>query len=139
MKKTPLRILAITQFLVLSVLMFLTLGNEILDVPHYVFDDVPTLYSQRIGEIHIELSIFFAVAVIQVIIFQKLYKRIRVLEGFLLICANCKKIKNHEEQWEQIEQYVTERSHARFSHGICPDCTKKLYPDFYNEKIQKEK
>lgn len=139
MKKTPLRILAVTQFLLLVVLMFLTLGNEIIDIPQYVFDDVPTLYSQRIGEMNIELYIFFAVAIIQVIVFRQLYKRIRVLEGFLLICANCKKIKNHDEEWEQIEHYVTEHSHARFSHGICPDCTKKLYPDFYKEKIAKEK
>ena len=134
MKKTPLRILAVTQSLVLVVLMFLTLGNEIIDIPQYVFDDVPTLYSQRIGEMSIELSIFIAVAIIQVIVFRKLYTRIRVLEGFLLICANCKKIKNHDEEWEQIEHYVTERSHARFSHGICPDCAKKHYGEYFTEE-----
>jgi Fe2+ or Zn2+ uptake regulation protein len=89
------------------------------------------------GEISIEIIIFFIITVVQVLLLRKLYTRIRTLEGFLLICANCKKIKNQEEQWEQIEQYITEHSHAQFSHGICPECTKKLYPDFYNEKIKK--
>ncbi len=38
------------------------------------------------------------------------------------ICSCCKKVRNDENYWEQIERYVSERSHAQFSHGICPDC-----------------
>ncbi len=135
MKNKTLRMLILTQIAIVMALLFLTLGNEFLDIPHYMFNDAPTLYAQRMGEICIELFIFFIVTIVQLVVFRKLYKRIRLLEGFIPICASCKKIRNQEDQWEQIEKYITEHSLARFSHGICPDCTRKLYPDFYNSKI----
>ena len=72
--------------------------------------------------------------VFEAALLKDLYKRIRLLEGFLPICANCKKIKNTEDQWVQIEQYITKHSLAQFSHGICPDCARKLYPDLYQNK-----
>lgn len=52
---------------------------------------------------------------------------IEVLQGILPICANCKKIRNDSGYWEQVEQYVESRSRAQFSHGICPECERKLY------------
>ena len=54
--------------------------------------------------------------------------QIRTLSGLLPICASCKKIRNDEGYWTQIESYVTAHSEAKFSHGICPECFKKLYP-----------
>ena len=59
---------------------------------------------------------------------------VKTLEGFIPICANCKKIRDDEGYWHQVETYIQEHSEAEFSHGICPECTKKLYPDFYEEK-----
>lgn len=56
--------------------------------------------------------------------------RINVLSGMLPICAACKKIRNEEGYWTQIEEYISKRSDAEFSHSICPDCANKLYPDF---------
>jgi hypothetical protein len=135
MKSKSIRLLAISQVAIIFSLLCLTLGNEILDIPHYVFNDEPTSYSQRFGEIIIELFIFFIVTTIQILLFKKLYKRIRVLEGFIPICANCKKIRNTEDQWEQMEKYISQHSMARFSHGICPDCARQLYPDLYNGKM----
>ena len=134
MKNKTLRILTLSQLVVVCLFLFLTLGNEIVDIPHYVFNDAPTLYSQRLGEICIELVIFLIVMTIQIVLFRKLYKRIRLLEGFLPICANCKKIRNREDQWEQMEKYITQHSLAQFSHGICPDCARKLYPELYDRK-----
>jgi K+-sensing histidine kinase KdpD len=55
---------------------------------------------------------------------------IKVLTGLLPICASCKKIRDSEGYWEQIEQYIRSHSEAEFSHGICPDCIKRLYPEF---------
>jgi hypothetical protein len=133
MKNKTLRLLTISQILIIMLFLCLTLGNEILDVPHYVFNDSPTSYSQRTGEIIIELSIFFIVMATQIVLFRKLYKRIKVLEGFIPICANCKKIRNKENQWEQMEKYITLHSLASFSHSVCPDCARQLYPDFYTE------
>ena len=131
MKSKTLRIITISQLSIFFLLLCLTLGNEIIDIPHYVFHDAPTLYSQRSGEIIIELSIFSIVMIFEIALLKNLYKRIRLLEGFIPICANCKKIKSAEDQWEQIEKYITQHSLAQFSHGICPDCARKLYPDLY--------
>jgi hypothetical protein len=134
MKIGTLRLITLYQFGVAILFLCLTLGNEILDIPHYLFNDTPTSYSQRIGEMIIELSVFSMVVATQLLLFRKLYKRIRVLEGFIPICANCKKIRNKEDQWEQMEEYITQHSLARFSHGICPDCARQLYPDLYPAK-----
>jgi hypothetical protein len=60
---------------------------------------------------------------------------IKTLSGLVPICANCKKIRDDKGFWTQVESYIQERSQARFSHGICPDCMKKLYPNF----VPKEK
>jgi len=58
-------------------------------------------------------------------------KKVRVLSGILPICASCKDIRDDKGNWQQIEVYIKDRSEADFSHGICPKCTKKLYPEFY--------
>jgi hypothetical protein len=54
--------------------------------------------------------------------------RVRGLEGILPICASCKRIRDGAA-WTSVENYVSERSDALFSHGICPDCMARLYPD----------
>ncbi len=56
--------------------------------------------------------------------------RIKTLSGLLPICASCKKIRNDEGYWEQLELYIKNHSDADFTHGICPECARKLYPNF---------
>lgn len=53
---------------------------------------------------------------------------IRTLSGMFPICASCKKIRNDQGYWTQIETYLRDHSDLEFSHGLCPDCAKKLYP-----------
>ena len=53
------------------------------------------------------------------------------LGSFLPICANCKKIREDDDSWTPIEVYIRDHSETEFSHSICPECTKKLYPEFY--------
>ncbi len=62
---------------------------------------------------------------------------IKQLKGILPICASCKMIRDDEGYWHQVEVYVKEHSEAEFSHGLCPDCAQKLYPDHYNDKENK--
>ena len=57
-----------------------------------------------------------------------------ILKGILPICANCKKIRTDTGYWEQIEVFIRDRSKAEFSHSICPDCAKKLYPGANNKE-----
>lgn len=54
---------------------------------------------------------------------------INTLQGFLPICMHCKKIRNDKGYWEQVEAYVGRHSNAIFSHGICPECMQKYYPE----------
>jgi PAS domain S-box-containing protein len=57
-------------------------------------------------------------------------KRVKTLNGLLPICASCKKIRNDGGYWEQVETYIRSRSNAEFTHGICPDCVRSLYPEY---------
>jgi hypothetical protein len=54
---------------------------------------------------------------------------VKTLEGFIPICASCKKIRDDSGYWNQVESYIRDRSDVEFSHSICPECTKELYPD----------
>lgn len=65
---------------------------------------------------------------------QDALSKVKLLSGFLPICASCKKIRNDKGYWQQIEAYIGDHSEAQFSHGICPECAKKLYPDFCRDK-----
>ena len=62
---------------------------------------------------------------------QDALSKIRTLSGLLPICASCKKIRNDKGYWEQIEIYIKNHSDADFSHSICPECIKKLYPEYH--------
>lgn len=59
--------------------------------------------------------------------------QVKKLSGFLPICASCKKIRDDHGYWQQVEKFIREHSEAEFSHSICPDCARKLYPDFYKK------
>lgn len=57
--------------------------------------------------------------------------QLKILQGFLPICASCKKIRDDKGGWNQLEVYIRDHSESEFSHGICPDCAMKLYPEFF--------
>jgi hypothetical protein len=63
---------------------------------------------------------------------QKALAEVRTLRGILPICSFCKKIRDDDGYWNQVEVYVKERSDADFSHSICPDCMKEHYPEEYS-------
>lgn len=66
---------------------------------------------------------------------EEALSHIEKLEGILPICSNCKRIRieggdpENQDSWTQIESYIGSRTEARFSHGICPECMERLYPD----------
>lgn len=69
---------------------------------------------------------------------QNALSKVKQLSGFLPICASCKKIRDDHGYWKQIESYIRDHSEAEFSHGICPECAKRLYPDQYEEMYGKK-
>lgn len=58
------------------------------------------------------------------------HSKVRLLTGMLPVCCSCNKIRDDKDQWQSLEDYVKEHTDANFSHGICPDCMHKLYPEF---------
>lgn len=65
---------------------------------------------------------------------QAALAEVKTLRGFIPICTNCKKIRNDHGYWQQIENYIQEHSAAKFSHSICPECIRILYPDYAKRK-----
>lgn len=61
---------------------------------------------------------------------RKALAEVKTLSGLLPICANCKKIRDDGGYWTQVESYLLQKADVSFTHGICPDCMRQLYPDF---------
>jgi hypothetical protein len=62
--------------------------------------------------------------------------QVKTLSGLLPICASCKKIRNTAGSWEQMESYIRDHSEADFTHGICPECARKLYPELEKDEAR---
>ena len=65
---------------------------------------------------------------------QQALDEIQVLRGLLPIRASCKRIKDAHDTWQVLEKYLQDHTEAKFSHGICPDCMRKLYPEYCSQK-----
>lgn len=70
---------------------------------------------------------------------EEALSKIKTLKGLIPICASCKKIRDDKGFWNKLEAYIETHSEAEFSHGICPDCLDKLYPDFIKKNGEKRK
>ncbi|MHB9097760.1 MAG: response regulator [Syntrophales bacterium] len=62
--------------------------------------------------------------------------QIKTLRGIVPICSNCKKIRDDQGYWNQVEVYVRDHTEAEFSHSICPECRKELYPELARKKTE---
>lgn len=65
-------------------------------------------------------------------------EKIRTLKGLIPICASCKKIRDDQGYWNQVEVYISEHSEAEFSHGICPDCAERFYGEYLKKNVELE-
>jgi len=65
---------------------------------------------------------------------QEALDKVKTLSGLIPICANCKKIRDDDGFWHQLEAYIHEHSDADFTHGICPECARALYPEIFKKK-----
>jgi len=140
-KNTPLQIL-----IVLSVVALISNINAIVD--SVLHPDIPYLDEEHLivgGITGLVSAILFGMAIVYARHLEQALTRIRTLESFLPICANCKKIRvsdsneTQKESWTSIESYISERTDTKFSHGICPDCVKELYPEYGKEKEIRDK
>lgn len=100
-----------------------------------IHDDKENNYSDEIDSLLLEfkkiVEAHFKLAM-QTKILQEKNKEIRTLRGMLPICSNCKKIRDDEGYWHRLETYIKSHSDVNFTHSICPECAKELYPpDLY--------
>lgn len=67
---------------------------------------------------------------------QAALSEVKTLRGLIPICSHCKNIRDDKGYWKRIEEYLSDNSDAKFSHGICPECAKKFYPemDLYDDE-----
>lgn len=99
--------------------------DEVFDLPHLLFgaEATPINWRESLFE-----SILTAIVAAVIIYFtKKLFQRITFLEGIVPICSFCKKIRDENGEWQQMETFISERTDAEFSHGICPDCAEEFY------------
>ncbi len=64
---------------------------------------------------------------------QKTMAELKILKGFIPICASCKKICDDKGFWSQVEEYISGHSEVEFTHSICPECSRELYPSLFDE------
>ncbi|MFC1890273.1 PAS domain-containing protein [Thermodesulfobacteriota bacterium] len=69
-----------------------------------------------------------------ILLLQEALSEVKTLSGLIPICSSCKKIRDDKGYWQQIELYISEHSNAEFTHGLCLDCAKRLYPDLYKDE-----
>jgi hypothetical protein len=70
---------------------------------------------------------------------QKALSEVKTLSGLLPFCASCKKVRDDKGYWRQVETYIHQHTNAKVTHGICPDCAKKLYGEFLEDKSETDK
>lgn len=105
--------------------------DEILDLPHMMWGAESTLVNWR--ESLVESIIIILTGGLIINFTVKLFRKMKVLEGILPICSSCKRIRDKKGNWFQFESYISNRSEAEFTHGICPECAMKLYPELHEE------
>ncbi|MCF7886168.1 MAG: response regulator [Candidatus Marinimicrobia bacterium] len=71
--------------------------------------------------------------------YEDLLEKVPDIEDFIVICANCKNIRTDNDKWITPEEYFANKIDSQFSHGICPNCIEKLYPEYWKRKQEKEK
>lgn len=74
-------------------------------------------------------TIFFGIMAIYLGSLERALRDIKTLKGLLPICSSCNKIRTPDDHWHIIEKYIAERTDATFTHGLCPDCARRLYGD----------
>lgn len=87
----------------------------------FIFAEVMSIFASA----HLQRTRFLA---------YRALSEIKTLSGMIPICSNCKKIRDDSGYYQQLEQYISSHSDARFSHGLCPDCIPKLYPEIRDRK-----
>ena len=132
MHKSKMKIIIILfEIAGFAIVIFLLWADEVFDIPHKLFGADPTPINCI--ESLIETVIVFVLGVFTTLMSWMFLNRIKYLEGFLIVCSFCKRIQVNEN-WISIEDYIKSHSGVKFSHGLCPECTKRNYGQLFDIK-----
>lgn len=123
-KASVLRRLLVVEAIGFALLIAILWLNELADLPHGVFGFQETPINWR--ESLFETILVLALAALVFGLTRRLVNRIKYLEGFLLFCAGCKRVR-HEGKWVSVDAYIRDHTEAKVTHGLCPDCLERLY------------
>ena len=107
--------------------------DELLDLPHRIFNTPPTPIN--FSESLIESCLVIVLGAVMVLITALFLRRIRYLEGFHIVCASCRRVLVNDD-WMQLEAWVSNKTDAHFSHGLCPTCRASVEEEL--EQMEKE-
>ena len=134
-KKDVSRRVILYEGLAFGAIILLIWFDELCDIPYHFLGGQKTPINWQ--ESLFESAAILLLGITAIRITYGVFQKMKYLEGILPVCASCKKIRDNKEGWKQIEEYIRDRSAVDFSHGICPDCARKLYPELFAENGQK--
>ena len=107
-------------------------ANELLDLPHLILGSPPTKVNLREAVFESASTAILGLMVLGVT--RKFLSHIKYLEGLIVVCAFCKKVRVGEDTWVPIEEFVRDRAPVEFSHSLCPSCVQEHYGDFRKDR-----
>jgi hypothetical protein len=120
--KDPFAYIGFWQLMTFIMLILLVWVNEVRDMPALIFDTAPQDVNVFRGCL---LTAGVLVAAIVAIGNTYLQEK-RVLNSMISVCSNCNKVRVNQNQWMQMEEYISDNSLLTFTHGLCPDCMEKV-------------
>lgn len=132
-KQTVTKIVLVYEAISFAIIIIILWIDEFFDFPAILLNAPPTPVNWQEGLF--ESGLIFILGIIIIRFTSNILRRMRYLEGTLYVCASCKKIKDINQNWYPMEAYIDQRADVQFSHGICPECAEKLYPEFNPYKI----
>ena len=121
----------------IAIIIVLRWADEVFDLPHLFLGAPPTPVNWQ--EAALESGLVALVGIFIIALTRRFLAEIRYLEGFLVLCAFCKKVKVDEDRWIPLEEFVTEHAEVRFSHSYCPACLRQHYGDLAGKRTASRK
>jgi hypothetical protein len=131
-KDTVSKRVIVYEIIAFTIIILLIWVDEVIDLPYLLLGAEATPINWR--ESLFESICILILGAVVIYFTNRMFQRMNYLEGILPVCSSCKKIRDDRNNWHEIESYIRDRSDAEFSHGICPECAARLYPEYQSVK-----